>query len=260
VYGRRPDVDPGSPDLPVNLHLSNNHCTVSLDLAGEGLHRRGYRLERTAAPLRETLAAGLVLLSGWDGMTPFVDPMCGSGTLPIEAALIATRTAPGAGAQLRLPEVARIRGPQLAGAARRGPSTAPTGRRTNRRCRPRPARPQGRPGKCRKAAERRRDHLEPCRLCRLAPPPGPGTLLVNPPMASGCLAGRNSQPFTAPSRYLQAALDGWTAWLFTGNLTAAKRIGLKATRRIPVERPPRMPPAQIRALLTAIPRMLVPTS
>ena len=70
----RPDINPAAPELPVNLHLVGNQCTVSIDLAGDGLHRRGYRQERTVAPLRETLAAGVLLLSGWDGETPLVDP------------------------------------------------------------------------------------------------------------------------------------------------------------------------------------------
>src|SRR5210317_158182 len=93
--GERPNVDPKNPDLRVNLHLARNHCTISLDLAGTGLHRRGYRRDPTIAPLKETLAAGLVALTEWDQKSHFVDPMCGSGSLPLEAALLASNTAPG---------------------------------------------------------------------------------------------------------------------------------------------------------------------
>ena len=93
--GDRPNVDPKNPDLRVNLHLARNHCTVSLDLAGTGLHRRGYRRDPTIAPLKETLAAGLVALTAWDKNTHFVDPMCGSGSLPLEAAMLASNAAPG---------------------------------------------------------------------------------------------------------------------------------------------------------------------
>lgn len=77
------------------VRLVNDVCTISIDSSGELLHRRGYRQAVAKAPLRETLAAGLLLATGWDGTTPFVDPFCGSGTLPIEAALIARHVAPG---------------------------------------------------------------------------------------------------------------------------------------------------------------------
>jgi len=93
--GSRPNVDTRDPDLRVNVHLVKNRCTVSLDTSGTPLDRRGYRLERNEAPLRETLAAALVMLTGWDGTVPLADPMCGSGTIPIEAALIGLRIAPG---------------------------------------------------------------------------------------------------------------------------------------------------------------------
>jgi putative N6-adenine-specific DNA methylase len=79
----------------VVVRLVHDQCTISLDTSGELLHRRGYRLETAKAPLRETLAAGLLLASGWDGASPLIDPFCGSGTIPIEAALLARRIAPG---------------------------------------------------------------------------------------------------------------------------------------------------------------------
>ncbi|MHC1784144.1 MAG: class I SAM-dependent RNA methyltransferase [Anaerolineaceae bacterium] len=77
------------------IRLVNDICSVSIDTSGSLLHRRGYRLETAKAPLRETLAAGLVLSSGWDRVSPFIDPFCGSGTIAIEAALIARKVAPG---------------------------------------------------------------------------------------------------------------------------------------------------------------------
>src|SRR5207249_517749 len=79
----------------LNLHIFQNMATLSLDSSGESLHRRGYRPVLTKAPLNEALAAGLIQLSGWSPETPFVDPLCGSGTLPIEAAWIALRRPPG---------------------------------------------------------------------------------------------------------------------------------------------------------------------
>src|SRR5207244_10342366 len=93
--GRRPSVDVETPMVGLNLHIYRNEAVLSLDSSGESLHKRGYRPIQTRAPLNEALAAALVLLSGWRGDTPFVDPMCGSGTLPIEAAWIALRRPPG---------------------------------------------------------------------------------------------------------------------------------------------------------------------
>jgi 23S rRNA G2445 N2-methylase RlmL len=93
--GRRPDVDRDDPDVRVFLYLAGERATLYLDLAGEALFRRGYRSGAGEAPLKETLAAVMLRLAGWDRATPLVDPMCGSGTLPIEAALWAGNVAPG---------------------------------------------------------------------------------------------------------------------------------------------------------------------
>ena len=233
--GSRPNVDPAAPDLPINLHLAGNRCTVSLDLAGEGLHRRGYRLERTVAPLRETLAAGLLLLSEWDPGTPFVDPMCGSGTLPIEAALLATRSAPGLGRafafqkwpgfdarswQALRDEAHHMRQPAAAvivgadhdpralrvcadNATRLPPTTTIDWQRTP--------------------------------FARLTPPAPGGTLLFNPPYGER-LKDQDSLDvlYREIGDTLKQRWKGWTAWILTGNLEAAKRVGLKATRRIPL--------------------------
>lgn len=87
--GKRPDVDIKFPDVRINIHIQNNHCDVALDSSGRSLHQRGYRTATNIAPINEVLAAGLLLLSGWDGQCDFLDPMCGSGTLLIEAAMIA---------------------------------------------------------------------------------------------------------------------------------------------------------------------------
>ena len=88
-YDKRPNVDPENPDLTINLHINKHTCTVSLDSSGESLHKRGYKLDRIIAPMNEVLASGLILLSGWNKQDNFHDPMCGSGTLLIEAAMIA---------------------------------------------------------------------------------------------------------------------------------------------------------------------------
>lgn len=93
--GKRPSVRINKPDMMLNIHIAQTTCTLSLDSSGESLHRRGYRQEAVEAPLNEVLAAGMVLMTGWRGECDLIDPMCGSGTIPIEAALIARNIAPG---------------------------------------------------------------------------------------------------------------------------------------------------------------------
>ena len=93
--GKRPSVDVERPMVGLNLHIHQNHAVLSLDSSGDSLHKRGYRPIQTKAPLNEALAAGLVQLTGWRGDVPFVDPMCGSGTLCIEAAWLALDRPPG---------------------------------------------------------------------------------------------------------------------------------------------------------------------
>ena len=93
--GKRPNISVSNPDIRLNIHIAEDQCTLSLDSSGESLHRRGYRQESVEAPLNEVLAAGMILMTGWQGDTDFIDPMCGSGTLLIEAALIARNMAPG---------------------------------------------------------------------------------------------------------------------------------------------------------------------
>ena len=93
--GARPSVQLTSPDLYLNVHIAGDLVTLSLDSSGESLHKRGYRVANTQAPINEALAAGMLLLAGWKGQSDFYDPMCGSGTLLIEAALIARNIAPG---------------------------------------------------------------------------------------------------------------------------------------------------------------------
>ncbi len=94
-YGKRPSVRLNNADIQFNLHINNTTCSLSLDSSGESLHKRGYRVAQTEAPINEVLAAGLIMLTGWHGESNFIDPMCGSGTFLIEAALIATNTYPG---------------------------------------------------------------------------------------------------------------------------------------------------------------------
>lgn len=94
-YGKRPSVRVTAPDLYINVHIADRTVTISLDSSGESLHKRGWRVAQTDAPINEALAAGMLLMAGWKGQSDFYDPMCGSGTLLVEAALIALNIPPG---------------------------------------------------------------------------------------------------------------------------------------------------------------------
>jgi len=94
-YNRRPSVDTARPDIIINLHISENEVTVSLDSSGVPLYKRGYRISQSLAPLNEVLAAGIIKISGWETTRPLLDPMCGTATIPIEAAMIALNIPPG---------------------------------------------------------------------------------------------------------------------------------------------------------------------
>lgn len=121
----RPNVDRENPDLRINVWLNGDTASISLDLSGAGLHLRGYRDRTGMAPIKETLAAAIVMRSGWQPGTPLLDPMCGSGTLLIEAAMLATDRARGCTA--------------ATGASKAGHSTMrPSGKRSKTMRRPAP--------------------------------------------------------------------------------------------------------------------------
>jgi putative N6-adenine-specific DNA methylase len=232
--GLRPSVDTRDPDLRINVHLVKNRCTVSLDSSGTPLDRRGYRLERTEAPLRETLAAALVELSGWDGSVPLADPMCGSGTILIEAALKAARRPPG----LLRPGFGFQRWPgfdpslwqrfiaearaealpslpaSLLGCDRFAPALA-IARQNARRA--------GVEGLITLAQRQISDFI---------PPPGPGVLIFNPPYGERLGEEEALKPlYRMIGDVMKQRCTGYTAYLLTGSQELAKCVGLKASRR-----------------------------
>lgn len=234
-FGQRPNVDAGSPDLRINVHLANDRATVSLDLAGDGLHRRGYRQDLTAAPLRETLAAGLIGLTGWLEDEPFVDPMCGSGTLPLEAAMRATRMAPGLLGRSygfeRWPDLDLALWKQIRAEAREAVAARPAavilGADHDSHALQTARSNAARTGLGDAITWQRSD------FANLQPPASAGTLLVNPPYGERLDDAQALLPlYRSIGDTLKQRWTGWTAWVFTGNLELAKKIGLKASRRI----------------------------
>ncbi|MCM2358819.1 MAG: THUMP domain-containing protein [Geobacteraceae bacterium] len=232
--GSRPNVDTRDPDLRVNLHLVKNRCTVSLDSSGTPLDRRGYRLERTEAPLRETLAAALVELSDWDGTVPLADPMCGSGTILIEAALKAGRRAPGLlrkgfGFQ-RWPGFDPSLWGDLVAAARAEALPSLTGKIVG--CdRSAPALAVARQN-ARRAGVEGLLNLAQRELRDFAPPPGPGVLLFNPPYGQRLGEEEALKPlYRQIGDVMKQRCTGYTAYLLTGSQELSKCVGLRASRR-----------------------------
>lgn len=240
--GRRPSVSRERPDLRVNAHLGRSEGVLAVDLAGTSLHQRGYRIEAGPAPLRETLAAAVLLRSGWPAIAraggAFVDPMCGAGTLLIEAALIAGDVAPGLLRRhfglLTWPahDAAlweRVRGEALARReAGRAAVPALLGMDHDRQALDIARANIGRAGLDEAVALRR------CDVAAAAPPPGarPGLLCVNPPYGARLATGTDLVTlYAALGATLRQRFAGWRAALLAGDPALARHVGLRATRR-----------------------------
>ncbi|MCU0304537.1 MAG: THUMP domain-containing protein [Thermoanaerobaculales bacterium] len=234
--GWRPSVDRGAPDLAIHLHLSDRLTAIGLDSTGEVLAHRGYRPRGGPAPLSESLAAGVLLLAGYDGTEPLLDPLCGTGTIAVEAALIATRTAPGVRRRFACERwtghdaglLAELR--RAADGERRDAPAPIVARDRDQRAVEAAVRNLEAAGMSRWVAVERRDALD------LELPWGSGGLIVgNPPY--GKRLGETEQLGGFYERLgdqlKQRAADA-TAWLLVGNRELANRIGLRAARRIPL--------------------------
>jgi putative N6-adenine-specific DNA methylase len=236
-WGRRSDVARERPDLPLRLRLHRDRATLLLDTSGEPLDRRGYRAVSTAAPVRETLAAACILASGWDGRGAVVDPMCGSGTLLVEAGWLALGRPPGAlraesgggWAFERLPEFDAA----AFAAVRREPLPAPGAAAlrllgVDRAAEAvRAARANlARAGLAGQAQAEQGDGFD------VEPPPGPGLVVVNPPY--GERVGEEAEQWRRLGDLLKRRFGGWKAVVLAGGKGLGKGIGLKPRRRIPV--------------------------
>lgn len=243
-WGRRADVDRAAPDLQLRLRLHEDRAALLLDTSGEPLDRRGYRTLAAGAALRETLAAACVLASGWDGRGAVVDPMCGSGTLLVEAAWLALGVAPGwlrgqgAGgwAFERLPgfdaaAFAAVRGEELPAPGRgvrllgndRSPEALRAARASLERA--------GLLGRSRLTRGEAAD-------CRPPADPGaaPGLVVVNPPY--GVQSAAEPGQWRALGDLLKKRFAGWRAVVLAGGAGMGKEIGLRPRRRLPVKNGP----------------------
>lgn len=231
-WGRRSDVDREDPDLHLRLRLHRDHATLLLDTSGAPLDRRGYRAVSTAAPVREQLAAACVLASGWDGRGPVADPMCGSGTLLIEAGWFALGWPPG---RLRRRwAFERLPGydPQAFTAVLQEPLPTP-GPDVHLHGRDLSA----------EALSAARANLEQANLLDRATltrgdaagiqlPEEPGLVLINPP--HGDRLGTDADRWRVLGDLLKQRFKGWKAAVLAGGEDRGKHIGLRPRRRIPV--------------------------
>ena len=232
--GSRPSVDTADPDVRINVHLKDNVCTVSLDSSGEPLDRRGYRLERNDAPLRETLAAAVLAHTGWQGEVPLADPMCGSGTIPIEAALIAANAAPGLqrgfGFQ-RWSDYDSALWERLVREARSAVKPVPAGLITGYDHDSQALKLASRNAE--KAGMKGNLHFFHAALELFQPQGEGGVVILNPPY--GKRLGDEEQLkelYCLIGDVMKKRCRGWTGYVLTGNLELAKYIGLRASRRI----------------------------
>ncbi len=234
-YGKRPNVNKENPDVLIQLHIFKDQCTVSLDSSAESLHKRGYRAEADVAPLSEVLAAGLVMLSGWDQKTTLVDFMCGSGTILIEAALLAANVPPGyfrtsfgfetwkdfdadLFETIKQSAIERISEQDFflygcdnsARAVDKAHENATSAKVDD----------------VLKIAQR--DFKE------MNPPSPKGTIIINPPYGEKIKLEALGELYKEIGDTLKKKYQGYTAWIITSNKEAAKQIGLHASRKVTV--------------------------
>ncbi len=235
-YGERPSVDLDQPVLRIHLHVFQNTCTVALDSSGESLHKRGYRDKTNLAPLNEVLAAGMVLLSGWDKRSTFIDPMCGSGTILIEAALIANNIPPGyyretygfegwkkflafdeelyntifdAAIDKITNHNQQIIGGELS------------------------------PNVAKKAKENikhaRVDDVVSVKVCDIKDfeaPPGHGIVILNPPYGERMAKDNIEELYKTIGDTFKKKFTGYDCWMLSSNIEAFKHVGLRPSRKI----------------------------
>ena len=229
--GKRPSVNPENPDVRINVYLMGNHCILSLDSSGESLHKRGYRIGQGDAPINEVLAAGMILLTGWHGEKDFIDPMCGSGTLLIEAALIAKGIPPGMyrksfgfeqwpdfnetlfseicngeyekeitckilGSDISIKDIAIAR------------------------------------GNVKSASLSKVIELTVEDIIKLEPPSSNGIIITNPPYGERMKPQSIAELYSAIGDTLKNRFTGFEAWIISSSLDGLKSIGLKPAKKI----------------------------
>ena len=230
--GKRPSVRLDEPDVMLNIHISNDTCTLSLDSSGESLHKRGYRVAQNDAPLNEALAAGLILLTGWDGNSDFIDPMCGSGTLLIEAAMIALNIPPGIyrkefafekWADFDKELFDKLYNDQSGEREFKhriyGSEISPKAIKTAE-------------ANVKSAALSKYIDLKVSPMQQLEPPAPGGTIVINPPYGERITSDDIFGLYAAIGERLKHHFAGYRAWVISSHKECLYKIGLKPTRKI----------------------------
>ncbi len=242
-YGDRPSIDRQHPDIRINVYMKQDNATLSLDLSGESLHRRGYRTEGGVAPLKENLAAAILIRAGWSDLAgkgvPLIDPMCGSGTLLIEAAMMSLDMAPGLGreyfgflkwkqhdkpAWTKLLQEAKERAEKGGGEA----GTFFSGFDNNRKIIKQAAANAARAGL--------RNFIKfECQDLKILKAPEtavPGLLLTNPPYGERMGEKKALEPlYNRLGDRLKQGFSGWQASIFTANTDLAKHVGIRSNKQ-----------------------------
>jgi putative N6-adenine-specific DNA methylase len=237
-YNKRPSVDLEKPTLRIHLHIYNNTCSVALDSSGESLHKRGYREKTNLAPINEVLAAGLVLLTGWDRRNSFIDPMCGSGTILIEAALIAANIPPGyykedfgfmrwkkhlafddelwetiygSALQKIVSDTPKIIGGEIShNVARKAKENI----------------------KWAKVEDM--IEIRECSIHDFDAPEGRGTVVVNPPYGERMSKDNVAELYKNMGDTFKKRFSGYDCWMISANMEALKHVGLRPSRKIAI--------------------------
>ncbi|HEY9878344.1 MAG TPA: THUMP domain-containing protein [Leptolyngbyaceae cyanobacterium] len=237
ALGERSSVDTEQPDVRVNVHIDQDHCTVSLDSSGSSLHRRGYRPAVGLAPLKESLAAALIGMTGWQPDMPFLDPLCGSGTLPLEASMKALNIAPGLFREQfgfeTWPNFDVELWDDLLQEAEDGQKTGLEAVIVGCDRNPEVVR-QARANalNCGVAHLVKFTHTE---LADVEAPTDHGILLCNPPYGERLGGDEDLGAFyKLLGNVLKQRFKGWTAFVLSGNKELASTIGLKSSQRFPV--------------------------
>lgn len=232
--GRRPSVDVKNPDIRINAYIFRNTCTLSLDSSGEPLFKRGYRAKTGPAPLNEVLAAGIIMHTGWDGAKPLIDTMCGSGTIVIEAALMALNIAPGMTRRkfgfMNWPDYDKSIFNTLIKKARDKIETSQAreiiGSDIDHKIINEAIQNARKAGVGDYIKIRHKDMFE------IEDAPEQGVLIINPPYGERMALEDINKFYRNIGDTLKKKFSGYDAYIFTGNIDAAKHIGLRTSKRI----------------------------
>lgn len=235
TFGRRPNVNIYAPKLRVNVHIFQDECTIALDSSNDSLHKRGYRISSVEAPINEVLAAGMILLTGWEADRPFLDPMCGSGTLLIEAGLMATNRAPQLSREhfgfKHWPDFDEALWNQILDEAKQRVRQSPV-----------PIVGSDRDFKAVRLTEQNamaadlEDTISVQRkkLEKLVPAVEGGLIIMNPPYDERLSEADIGAFYEMIGDQLKQRFTGFEAWIISSNKEGFKRVGLKPSKKIPL--------------------------